>query len=161
MTRQAQNPYLDCLIEPRFQKVNRFSNLLFENNEDRTVHTGYFLPKLEDQSIKSDMRTSSNIWKIATDQGDEYTTVCLLNYSYFKESYVMIAIDLSKQQVLDADLKAIQKDNFTGNLAPDAITTMFFINEEAKKKHLFFIRNSEGILISFYLSIISVKNDPI
>ena len=70
-----------------------------------------------DQSIKSDMGTSSNIWKIATDQGDEYTTGCLLNYSYFKESYMMIAIDLSKQQVLDADPKTIQKDNFTGNLA--------------------------------------------
>ena len=61
-----------------------------------------------DQSIKSDMGTSSNIWKIATDQGDEYTTGCLLNYSYFKESYMMIAIDLSKQQVLDADPKTIQ-----------------------------------------------------
>ena len=70
-----------------------------------------------DQSIKSDMGTSSNIWKIATDQGDEYTTGCLLNYSYFKESYMMIAIDLSKQQVLDADPKTIQKDSFTGNLA--------------------------------------------
>ena len=70
-----------------------------------------------DQSIKSDMGTSSNIWKIATDQGDEYTTGCLLNYSYFKESYMMIAIDLSKQQMLDADPKTIQKDNFTGNLA--------------------------------------------
>ena len=70
-----------------------------------------------DQSIKSDMGTSSNIWKIATDQGDEYTTGCLLNYSYFKESYMMIAIDLSKQQVLDANPKTIQKDNFTGNLA--------------------------------------------
>ena len=84
------------------------------------------------------MRTSSNIWKIDTDQGDEYTTGCLLNYPYFKESYMMIAIDLGKQQVLDADPKAIQKDNFTGNLAQDGITTMFFINEEAKKTIIYF-----------------------
>ena len=47
----------------------------------------------------------------------------------------MIAIDLSKQQVLDADPKAMQQINFIGNLAryPIANTTMFFITEEAKK----------------------------
>ena len=43
----------------------------------------------------------------------------------------MIATDLSKQQVLDADLKAIQQINFTGNLDPAGNTT-FFIIEEAK-----------------------------
>ena len=47
----------------------------------------------------------------------------------------MIAIDLSKQQVLDADPKGIQQINFIGNLTryPIANTTMFFITEEAKK----------------------------
>ena len=47
----------------------------------------------------------------------------------------MIAIDLSKQQALDADPKAIQQINFIGSLAryPIANTTMFFITEEAKK----------------------------
>ena len=42
----------------------------------------------------------------------------------------MIAIDLSKQQALDADPKAIQQIDFTGNLALQA--TIFFIFEEAK-----------------------------
>ena len=92
-----------------------------------------------DESIKNDMSTSSNIWKIATGQGDEYTTGCLLDYSYFKESYMMIAIHLSKQQALHADPKAIQQDNFTGNLAQDGITTMFFIIEEAKKNIIYFL----------------------
>ena len=45
----------------------------------------------------------------------------------------MIAIDLSKQQALDADPKAIQKINFTGNLDRDADAIMFFIIEEAKE----------------------------
>ena len=46
--------------------------------------------------------------------GDEYTTDCLLDHNYFKNFYKMIAaIDLSKQQALDDDLKAIQKVNFT------------------------------------------------
>ena len=50
-----------------------------------------------DQPVKSDMRTYDNIRKIATGQGDDYTTGCLLNYPYFKDHYNMIAIDLSKQ----------------------------------------------------------------
>ena len=52
----------------------------------------------------------------------------LLDYSYFKKYYKMIAIDLSKQQALDADPKAMQQINFTGNL--DRAATMFFIIEE-------------------------------
>ena len=60
-----------------------------------------------DQPINSDLKTYENIRKIASGQGDDYTTGCLLDYSYFKENYRMIAIDLSKQQVLDADPRAI------------------------------------------------------
>ena len=45
----------------------------------------------------------------------------------------MIAIDLSKQQALDADPRAIQQINFTANLDRVENTTMFFINEEAKE----------------------------
>ena len=50
-----------------------------------------------DQPVKSDRRTYDNVRKIATGQGDDYTTGCLLNYPYFKDYYNMIAIDLSKQ----------------------------------------------------------------
>ena len=60
-----------------------------------------------DQSVKNDNVTYENIRKIATGQGDDYTTGCLLDYIYFKNYYKMIAVDLSKQQVLDADLKVI------------------------------------------------------
>ena len=58
-----------------------------------------------DQPVKSDRRTYDNVRKIATGQGDDYTTGCLLNYPCFKDHYNMIAIDLSKQQALDADPK--------------------------------------------------------
>ena len=69
-----------------------------------------------DQPINSDLKTYENIRKIATGQGDDYTTGCLLDYPYFKENYKMIAIDLSKQQSLDADPRAIQQIDFTANL---------------------------------------------
>ena len=45
----------------------------------------------------------------------------------------MIAIDLSKQQALDADPKAIQQINFTANLDRAGNTIFYFILEEAKK----------------------------
>ena len=52
---------------------------------------------------------------LLTDDND-YTTGCLIDYNNFIKPYKMIAIDLSKQQGLDADPKAIQQINFTGNL---------------------------------------------
>ena len=42
-----------------------------------------------------------NIRKIATDQGDDYTTGCLLDYPYFKQHFKLITIDLRKQQKLE------------------------------------------------------------
>ena len=64
------------------------------------------------QSIKNNVVTYDSIRKIAIGQRDDYTTGCLLDYNYFKNYYKMIAIDLSKQQALDADPKAIQQTSF-------------------------------------------------
>ena len=55
-----------------------------------------------DQPIKNDLKTYNKIRKIAMGQGDDYTTGCLLDYPYFKKYYKLIAIDLSKQEKLDA-----------------------------------------------------------
>ena len=86
-----------------------------------------------DQPVKNNKITYENIRKIATGQGDDYTTGCLLDYAYFRDIYKMIAIDLSKQQALDADPKAIQQINFTANLDRAGNTIFYFILEEAKK----------------------------
>ena len=64
-----------------------------------------------DQPVKDNKVTYENIRRIATVKGDDYTTGCLLDYSYFKDSYKMIAIDFSKQQALDADPRANQQIN--------------------------------------------------
>ena len=69
-----------------------------------------------DQPVKNDKVTYENIRKVATVQGDDYTTDCLLDYIYFKKYYKMIAVDLSKQHALDADPEEIQKINFRKNL---------------------------------------------
>ena len=91
-------------------------------------------------------KTYENIRKIATGKGDDYTTVCLLDYPYFKDNYKMIAIDLSKQQVLDADPRKIQQINFTTDLDRDGNTTMFFIIEQEKETIFEFLQGTVKIL---------------
>ena len=95
------------------QGVNTLFVLSFKDDEDdRESHKQYYLPtvatkdynvmidgrNLFDEPIKYDSKSYVSIRKIATGQGDNYTTGCLLYYPYFKNCYKLIAIDLSKQQ---------------------------------------------------------------
>ena len=155
----AQNRYLNNLINPSFQGVNGLFVLSFENENDRTSHSTYS-PKVEikdsnvmidgknlfDQPINSITITYENIRKIAAGQGDDYTTGCLLDCSYFKDHYKLVAIDLSKQQALDADPRAIQQINLTANLDREGNTTMFFITEEAKEAVFEYLQGTLKVL---------------
>ena len=58
----------------------------------------------------------------------------------------MIATDLSKQQALDADPRAIEQINFTANLDRQENTTMFFIIKEAKETALDFSQGTVKVL---------------
>ena len=91
-------------------------------------------------------KTHKNIRNIATGQGDDYTTGCLLDYLYFKDHYKMIAIDLSKLQALEADPRAIPQINFTANLDRNENTTMFFIIGEEKETVLKFSQGTVKVL---------------
>ena len=85
----AQDPNLNHLVEPTFQRVNRRFVLVFENDVQRTSNKRYYLPNVEtkdynvlideknffDQPIKNKVRYE-NIRKIAAGQGDSYTTGC-------------------------------------------------------------------------------------
>ena len=148
----AQNPNLNHLVEPSFQGVNRLFVLAFEGDSNRTAHDSYYLPTVEikdynimingenffDQPIKNNKVTYDDIIKITTDQGDDYTTGCLLDYPYFADTYKIIAVDLSKQHTLHADPRAIQQINFTANLDRAGNTRVYFILEEAKETILDF-----------------------
>ena len=156
----AQNPNLNHLVEPSFQGVNRLFVLAFENDDDRTSDDEYYLPTVEikdynimingenifDQPIKNNKVTYDNIRKIATGQGDDYTTGCLLDYPYFANTYQMIAVNLSKQQALDADPRAIQQINFTANLDRAGNTRVYFILDEAKVTILDFSQGTVKLL---------------
>ena len=92
------------------------------------------------------MITYNNIWKIATGQGDDYTTGYLLDYPYFEEHYKLIALDLRKQQALHAYPKAIQQINFTGNVSQERGAAMFSIIEDAKESVLDFSQGNVKVL---------------
>ena len=124
----------------------------FENKNGKTSRSEFYLPKVQikdynfkidgrnffDQPINNNIKTCENIGKNATGQGDDYTTGCLLDYLYFRENYKLIAIDLSKQQALDADLRAIQQINLTAKIDRAGNITIFFIIEEAEETVLEF-----------------------
>ena len=90
VSREGVNQYLDFLIDPSVQGVNTLFVLSFENECDRKVHTGYYLPKVEikdysviidgknvmDQPVKNNIRTYDNIRKVSTGQRDDFTTGC-------------------------------------------------------------------------------------
>ena len=99
-----------------------------------------------DQPINSMSKTYENIRKIATGKGDDYTTGCLLDYPYFKQNYKMIAVDLSRQNELDADPSTIQQINFTANLDRAGNATIFFIIEEAKETIFEFSQSTVNVL---------------
>ena len=77
---EGVNQHLDFLIDPDFQGVNSLFVLLFENADNRNVHTGYYLQKLEikyynvmidgkiffTQPVENDIRTYDNIQRIST-----------------------------------------------------------------------------------------------
>ena len=72
----------------------------------------------------------------------------MLDYPYFKDSYKMIAIDLSKQQALDADPRAIQQINLQiyPNLNRAGNIRIYSILEEAKETILNFSQGTVNVL---------------
>ena len=134
--------------------------LAFENDTERISKKRYYLTNVEikhynvmiygknffDQPVKNDKVTYENIRTIATGQGDDYTTGCLLDYIYFKNYCKMIAVDLTKQQVLDADPKAIQQINSSANLDRANNTKFYFTLEEAKETVFEFSQGTVKVL---------------
>ena len=88
----------------------------------------YFLPrgKIENYNVLIDGRNVHNqpnndlikqydkIRKVSIGEGDDYNTGCLLDYAYFKDNYILISVDSSKQKALYADPRAIQQIVFQG-----------------------------------------------
>ena len=127
----------------------------------------YFLPRFKienyyieidgrnfyDQLINDSIKQYDEIRKISTGQGDDYTTGCLLDFSYFgKKNYRLTAVDLSKQKALDGDSRAIQQIIFTGKIKATGANTrviIYYILEQSKETVLEF---SFGKLVKWMLN---------
>ena len=150
------------LLDASFQGVRRLFVLPLNNTDGdnkkvkRDSDTKYFLPRVNmtnynvltdgrnfyDQPINDLIKQCDEIRKTATGQGDDYTTECLLDYQYFKDHY--IAIDLSKQKELDADLRAIQQIEFYGILKSNSL--LYTVSEKSKETMLQFSKRTAKVL---------------
>ena len=131
ISNQTANNNLNYLIDPTFSNADRFFVLSFENEEDRTSFSNYYVLKVEikDYNVIIEEETYEKIIEIS--KNSDYTTGNLLDYEYFKDHYILIAIDLSKQSELEnSNIK--QQINFIGTLEQNA--TLFFIIEKKKKE---------------------------
>ena len=79
---------------------------------------------------------------------DDYTTGCLLHYTYFKDNCRLIAVDLSKQKALDADPRAIQQIVFQGVVGGNDGTKvrLYTILEQSKETMLEFSKGTANVL---------------
>ena len=95
-----------------------------------------------DLPIKTEEEVYEKIRDIS--RNNEYTTGNLLDYDYFKKYYKLIAIDLSKQQVLQENEDLIQQINFIGRL--EQACNVFIIIEKKENTILEFSQNFPNVL---------------
>ena len=157
MTTEAININLNILIDPTFTNVNRLFVLAYgQVNNDRQSFSRFYLPNVMvkdynviidklaffDLPIKTEEEAYEKIIDISRNK--EYMTGNLLHYDYFKKYYKLIAIDLSKQQVLQENEDLIQQINFIGRLEQAA--NVFIIIEKKENTILEFSQSLANVI---------------
>ena len=120
-------------LDPSFQGVNRLFVMAYnkldavnDNQFNKNSKRVYYLPRnnfnkydviidernFYDNPIESDIEKYRQLKKVMIGKGEDYTTGSLLDYDYFLKHYKLVAVDLSKQNELDADPRAIQQIEF-------------------------------------------------
>ena len=160
--------YIKELLDSSCQGVKRLFVLAYNNTADNDQvsvdsYKKYSLPRVKidnynieidggnfyDQTINNSIKQYDEVRKISTGQGDDYTTGCLLDYSYFRKNYRLFAADLSKQKALDADSKAIKQIIFTGKIKATVANTrvvLFYVLEKSKETILEFSKGTTKVL---------------
>ena len=159
MTTEAVNNNLNILVDPTFTNVNRLFVLAYQNADDRQSFSQFYLPRVMvkdysviidklaffDLPIKNEEEAHKKMIDIS--RNNEYTTGNLSDYDYFKKYYKLIAIDLSKQQVLKENEDLIQQINFIGRLSEAA--NVFIIIEKKEHTILEFSQNFANVLYKY------------
>ena len=156
MATEAINNNLNILIDPTFTNVNRLFVLAYQTANDRQSLSQFYLPNVmvKDYNVTIDklaffdlpIKTEEEAYEKIIDisRNNEYTTGNLLDYDYFKKYYKLIAIDLSKQQVLQENEDLIQQINFIGKLEEAA--NVFIIIEKKENTILEFSQNLANVI---------------
>ena len=156
MTTEAFNNNLNILIDPTFTNVNRLFVLAYQNADDRQSFSQFYLQNVmvKDYNIIIDelaffdlpLKTEEEAYEKVIDisRNNEYTRSHLLDYDYFKKYYKLIAIDLSKQQVLQENEDLIQQINFNGKLEEAA--NVFIMIEKKENTILEFLQNLANVI---------------
>ena len=140
MSTETINNNLNILIDPTFTNVNRLFVSAYQTADDRQSFSQFSLPKVMvkdfnvvidklaffDLPIKTEEEAYEKIIDIS--RNNEHTTGNLLDYDYFEKYYKLIAIDSSKQQVLQENEDLIQQINFIRRLTEAA--NVFIIIEK-------------------------------
>ena len=156
MTAEVANNNLNILVDPTFTNVNRLLVLAYgvdDDNYNRQSYSQFYFPKVMvkdynviidtlaffDLRIKTEEEAYEKIIDIS--RNNEYTTGNLLDYYYFKKYQKLMAIDLSKQQVLQENEHLIQQINFIGRL--EGAANVFIIFEKKENTILEFSQKIE------------------
>ena len=143
-------------LDPSFQGVNRLFVMAYnrENGQPtRNGHQKYYLPRIDlekynviiggrnfyDNPIESDIEKYRELKKVMIGKGEDYTTGSLLDFNYF-DKHKLVAVDLSKQKELDADLRAIQQVEFKYMLGTNS--TIYLVLKKLKKTILEFYKRN-------------------
>ena len=154
MSTEAANNNLNILIDLTFTNVTRLFILAYQvdnNNDNRKSFLQFYLPIIDklaffDLPIKTEEEAYEKIIDIS--KNEKYTTGNLSDYDYVKKCYKLIAIDLSKQQVLQENKDLIQQINFIGRLDinANASANVFIIIEKKENIILGFSQNFANVL---------------
>ena len=156
------------LLNASLQGIKRLFVLAYfvaaGNNADQEAgikdNRKYFLPRgkiknykvliggrnFYDQPINDMIKQYDEIRKESARYGDDYATGCLLDYAYFKDNYRLIAFDLSKENALDADPRAIQQIVFQGVVGGSNDTKVYTILEKSKETMLEVAKGTTKVL---------------
>ena len=144
------------MIDPAFTNVNRLFVLAYRTTDNRQSFSQFYLPNVmvKDFNVITDklaffdlpLKTEEEVYEKIIDisRNNEYTMGNLLDYDYFKKHYKLIAIDLSKQQVLQENEDLIQQINFIGRLENAA--NVFIIIEKKENTILEFSQNLANVI---------------
>ena len=157
MTTETINNNLNILIDPTFTNINRLFVLVYgQVNNDRQSLSRFYLSNvmIKDYNVIIDklaffdlpIKTEEEAYEKIIDisRNNEYKTGNLLDYDYFKKHYKLIAMDLSKQQVLQENEDLIQQINFIGRLENAA--NIFIIIEKQENTILEFSQHFANVI---------------